>query len=200
MFTMTPKASGLHMFGGRANHRGATPRGSSIPVHKLLSLDLRDPILPFKSEALQQLPLYYPLKYGFGGSSMQYLIISDDEIEIFYISHSEPDSDQVAYVKVESFPSVRYSLDRHIPNDDHIDWFTITIGGSCTLDHSADRCQNSRCPMYRAKPQVDLIASIPPVPIPGHKDIWWEFEGGYLLFYFWLCRGCQAIITSNRAT
>jgi hypothetical protein len=85
MFTMTPKASGHHMFGGHADHRGATPRNSSIPTHKLLTLDLRDPLLPFRSDTLHRLPLYYPLKYGSGGPSMQYLVISDDEIDIFFI-------------------------------------------------------------------------------------------------------------------
>lgn len=200
MFTMIPDRSGNHIFGGPPCHHGATPKNTSVPLHMLLSLDLTDSRLPFRSDTLKFLPLYYPLKYGSGGSSVQYRIVSDERIEIIYLSDPEPDPEERAYVKIESFPEVPYSIGKAIPNDDSIDWFTTTIGGTCTLDHESDWCLNPQCPYYNTESKTDLIASIPPAPIDGHDDVWWDFQGSYMLFYFWLCRGCNGIIASNRCT
>lgn len=200
LYPLIAQQDGPHVFGGSASHRGAIPSGSSVPVHRLLSLDLHDLAIPFESSVIRYLPLYYPLKYGFGGPSMQYLIVSDEEIKIIYMSDPVPDPPDEAYVQVDAFPEIRYAAQRPISEDDAIDWFTLTLGGTGTLDHQSDQCENKDCPHYRANPEVDLIASIPPIRIPGHEDIWWEFEGAYMLFYFWMCRGCKAIITSNRST
>lgn len=200
LYPLVVQVGGPHVFGGRASHRGTTPPGSNVAVHKLLTIDLRDDTVPFASSAIRFLPLYHPLQYGAGGASMQYSIVSEDEIRITHISPPEADPPDERYVKVDAFPEIRYAASPPISDDDPIDWFTLTLGGSGTLDHKSDPCQNGDCPNYRGKPDVDLLASIPPKPIPGHKDVWWEFEGAYMLFYFWLCRGCGSILTSNRCT
>jgi hypothetical protein len=199
-YPMIAQVNGQHVFGGPVSHRGAIPAGTSVPLHKLLVVDLNDRKVPFSSSTLHFLPLYYPLKFGFGGPSMQYAVVSDQEIRILYMSAPEPDPADLAYVKVDAFPEVRYAVQPAIPKDKPLDWFTLTLGGTGTLDHKSDQCQNTDCPKYHSEPDADLIASIPPIPIPGHEDIWWDFEGAYMLFYFWLCRGCKTIMASNRST
>lgn len=197
-FPLEKKKGGPHCTGGAAKHKGVLPRGSKVPVHRLLSLDLSDPDCPIRADGLKMLPLYYPLKYGFGGPSMQYEIISDDEIRIIHLSDPEPDEDP--YVKVASFPEVRYAILPPVPSDDDLDWFTITLGGAFTLDHFSDCCLNPECSNYGSNEACELLASVPPAPIEGHEDIWWEFEGAYMLFYFCVCHGCGGIITFNWAT
>lgn len=190
---------GRHMFGGPATHRGTTPADSDVPVHLLLNLDLTDPAIPFTSPQLQRLPLYYPLKYGGGGPSMQYAIESDEEIRILYLS-DPPDNPEWTCVKVDAFPELPLKAEAPLPNDDALDWFTITLAGKPTLDHGCEPCQNPDCQFFEKVPEVDLLASVPPLEIPGHDEIWYEFSGAYMLFYFWYCRGCQTVITGNRAT
>ena len=199
-FPMEKQTTGVHFFGGPANHRGSTPEGSSVPLHKLLSLDLTDSNCPIRADGLRYLPFYYPLKYGYGGPSLQYEVLSDEKIRIVYMSDTTPDPQEDAYVKVESFPAVNYSILPSIPSDDDIDWFTITLGGQFTLDHTSDNCLNPNCSNFKSNVGCELLASIPPVPIEGHDDIWWEFEGAYMLFYFCICHGCNNIITFNWAT
>jgi hypothetical protein len=200
LYPLLPHDQGPHVFGGPATHAGSTPSGLSVPLHKLLTLDLHDPAVPFRSSKIRFLPLYYPLKYGYGGSSIQYSIISDKEIRILHMSDSEPNSEDEASVRVDAFPEIRYAAQAAISNDDSIDWFTMTLGGTGTLDHQSDQCENKECRNYHTDPDMHLIASIPPKPIPGHQDIWWDFDGAYMLFYFWLCRGCKTICASNRGT
>src|SRR5688500_4357600 len=85
-------AAGPHRFGGAPAHRGVTPRGTRTPLHLLLLLDLADPNCPVRSDAgVRYLPLYYPLKYGVGGPTVQYAVASDDEIEILHLSDDAPD-------------------------------------------------------------------------------------------------------------
>ena len=131
---------------------------------------------------------------------MQYAVESNEEIRILHMSDPEPDSPDEAYVKVDAFPEIRYAAQPPISDGDAIDWFTLTLGGTETLDHKPDQCKNVDCKNFNAEPDVSLIASVPPKPIPTHPEIWWEFEGAYMLFYFWLCRGCNTIIASNRST
>lgn len=68
------------MLGGDPIHRGVLPTGSSTAVHRLLTIDLTDDAIPFDSNVLTQLPLYYSLKYRSGGPSMQYAVESNEEI------------------------------------------------------------------------------------------------------------------------
>jgi hypothetical protein len=198
---LAQKRFGRHVFGGRAFHRGSIPQGSTVPLHLLLTLDLSDPKCPFGgSGRLTKLPFYYPLKYGTGGSSVQYEVLSDEEIRIVYIDPPEADSDDVAYVKVPEFPELEYGILPPIGKDDPVDWFTITLRGTFTLDHSSNNCQNPGCRYFRREAEVHILAAIPPVKIDEMEELWWEFQGAYVLFYFCLCRGCNTIIAFNRCT
>lgn len=96
---------GIHRFGGPPGHRGAVPPNSDVALHHFLSIDLLDSNCPFKSEMpVRFLPLYYPLKYGFGGPEVQYGIVSDTEIKILYLFPELPDKEEEQYVKVSELP------------------------------------------------------------------------------------------------
>lgn len=192
-------SSGRHVFGGRPHHRGITPRGSNVPVHRLFVIDLTDPELPFSSPDLKSLPLYYPLKYGAGGPGMQYRVVSELEIEILHMTNPEPDPDDEAYVKVSEFPEVRFQLLPALSEGDALPFDIATLGGTLRDDQN-EPCMNSQCPAYKSASQCELLATIPPIPVEGHDDIWWEFQGAYMFFHFWYCRGCDTIITSNRCS
>ena len=198
-FPLSIDKNGKHIFGGLQKHNGVLPDDSNVPVHLLLTIDLSDTNIPVNSTNLKFLPLYYPLKYGLGGPSMQYEVVSDTEINIIYLSDPKPDDPDSAYVKVDAFPEINYMAQSPVDEND-LDWFTITIGGNATLDHESDRCENPNCPNYHTNTNTELIAAIPPIPIAGHDEIWWDFDGAYMIFYFWLCRGCNTIITCNRCT
>lgn len=196
---LTRDPSGRHVFGGKPFHRGITPRGADVPTHRLFVIDLADPELPFDSPDLQALPLYYPLKYGMGGPGMQYRVLCESEIEIIHITNPEPDPEELAYVKVTEFPECRFRVFPPISDNWQLTFDVATLGG--TLDPGQDEpCRNPSCPNFGSPSQCELVASIPPIPIEGHDDIWWEYEGGYLFFHFWYCRGCDTIITANRCT
>src|SRR5688572_13815326 len=85
-------SAGPHRFGGPPAHRGVTPRGTRTPLQLLLLLDLADPNCPVRSDsAVRYLALYYPLKFGGGGPTVQYAVTSDGAIEILYLSDDAPD-------------------------------------------------------------------------------------------------------------
>ena len=190
---------GRHVFGGNPHHQGITPKGSDVPTHRIFEMDLTDPNLPFTSPNLKTLPLYYPLKYGTGGPGMQYRVVSDSEIDIIFMTDPEPDLEDEAYVKVSAFPEVKFRLLPAISCNDDLTFDIATLGGK--LDSIQDEpCMNPTCSSFKSADQCELLATIPPIPIKGHEEIWWEFEGAYMFFHFWYCRGCHTIITNNRCT
>lgn len=191
--------NGRHVFGGRPYHLGITPKGSHVPTHRIFQIDLTDPNLPFTSPDIKTLPLYYPLKYGYGGPGMQYRVISESEIEIIYMTDPEPDSEDQAYVMVSEFPEVRFRLLPAISNNDSLAYDVATLGGRLSTDQD-ETCMNPECPSFKTADQCELLATIPPIPIEGHDDIWWEFKGACMFFHFWYCRGCHTVITNNRCT
>lgn len=192
-------ASGRHVFGGVPFHKGIVPSGSKVPTHRIFEIDLEDPSLPFGSDRLKSLPLYYPLKYGIGGPWMQYRVVSEAEIEIVAISDAEPDPEERAYVKASQFPEVRFNVLPRLLEGDKLTYDVATLGGS--LEEGANEpCRNPLCVTVGSSDQCDLLATIPPIPVEGHDDIWWEFEGAYMFFHFWYCRGCDTIITNNRCS
>lgn len=192
-------AAGRHVFGGTPIHQGITPPGSHVPTHRVFEIDLTDPQLPFRSDRLQKLPLYYPLKYGIGGPGMQYRVVSESGIEIIYMTDPKPDPEEVAYVKVNEFPEVKFKLLPGIASSDSLTFGIATLGGA--LDSEQDEpCMNPQCSCFKSAAQCELLASIPPVPIEGHDEIWWEFDGAYMFFHFWYCRAWDTIITNNRCT
>jgi len=191
--------AGRHVFGGHPHHKGITPQGSEVPTHRIFEIDLSDPTLPFTSPDLRSLPLYYPLKYGSGGPVMQYRVISESEIQIIHMDPADPDDEEGAYVQVSEFPEVRFNLLPAIVPGQGLPFSAATLGG--TVPYGGDQeCMNTACPNHGSSAGCELLATIPPVDIEGHEGIWHEFEGGYLFFHFWYCRGCDTIITANRCT
>jgi hypothetical protein len=217
--------TGPHRFGGQAGYRGITPPHADTPLHLLLLLDLADANCPIKSDgSTRYLPLFYPLKYGVGGPEVQYAVLSDSEVRILYLSDEAPDADDDQYVRVAQLPScpaeilqLRYeearilafaggyfqpdaadqvildNLDRGHP--------LILIGGHRRLPVNAGDvvCRNPDCEFYSRRVGVNIIASIPPVPVDGADDFWHEYQGGDVDFYFCLCRYCRTIIAFNVA-
>lgn len=194
-------STGRHIFGGAPHHNGITPIGSSVPTHRLFQIDLTDPVLPFSSPSLKSLPLYFPLKYGFGGPSMQYRVPSSDQIEIIFISDPQADSEENAYVKGDQFPEANFKLLPALPpgGAKALPFDVATIGGH--VEYGGDEpCRNPACSCFGSSSQCRLLASIPPVPIKGDGNMWWEYEGACMFFHYWLCGACETIITANRST
>jgi hypothetical protein len=220
------RPSGPHRFGGPVAHRGVTPARTDAPLHLLALLDLADENCPIRSDGTTRyLPLYYPLKYGFGGSSVQYAVVSDAQIEILHLSDDLPDADDDQYVRVAELPAsaaeilpLRYEEARAIefaggyfqPNAE--DWAIlnelereqplILVGGHRRLPVNAGDiiCQNRACQFFDRRVWVDVIAAIPPVPINSRQDFWHEYEGGDVKFYFVLCQYRRTIIAFNVAS
>jgi hypothetical protein len=194
-------------------------------LHLLLLLDLADPNCPVRSDAaVRYLPLYYPLKFGFGGPMVQYAVTSDEEIEILHLSDESPDPEDEQYVRVAKLPSslaevvpLRYEEARIIsfagghfqPNAE--DWSIlddlnrehdlILIGGRRRLPVNAGDviCRNPECEFFERRVWVDVIASVPPVAVNGTDEFWHEYQGGDVEFYFCLCRYCTTLIAFNVA-
>jgi hypothetical protein len=217
--------TGSHRFGGQAVHGGIAPLHTDTALHLLLLLDLNDISCPFKSDgSIRYLPLYYPLKYGQGGAEVQYGVLSDSEIHILYMSDKEPDPESLQYVKVAQLPSclaeilpLRYeearilafadgyfqpnAEDRQILNELTREHPLILIGGHRRLPLNAGDviCRNPECEFFGRRVWVDMIAAVPPVPVNGTDDFWYEYQGGEVEFYFCLCCYCHTIIAFNVA-
>jgi hypothetical protein len=197
-FILKESATGKHIFGGSASHEGSVPYPNSAPTHLLFRLDVSEGDSPFSAPNLKYLPLYYPLKYGFGGPEMQYKVISDTEIKIIHLSADQDDGED-ASVKVDQFPEVRFTSDRSVADDEVLSFTDFTIGGELE-EHEKFGCLNPECKSFGKHDDCELIASIPPIPIDGEDEIWWEFEGAYVFFQFCYCRTCDSILTYNTCT
>jgi hypothetical protein len=217
---------GPHRFGGPPAHRGITPPHTDTPLHVLLLLDLADAHCPIKSDgSVRHLPLYYPLKYGLGGPSVQYAILSEEEVCILYMSDPVPDAEDRQYVRVPELPAssaeiipLRYeearilafassyfqpnAEDRAVLDDLNREHPVILIGGDSRLPVNAGDviCRNRECQFFGRRVWLDIIATIPPVPINGVTEFWYEYEGGDLEFIFGFCRYCRTIIAFNVAS
>jgi hypothetical protein len=191
----------------------------------LLLLDLADPACPVKSDGrVRYLPLYYPLKFGCGGSIVQYAVTSDDAVELLHLSDEIPDPEDQQYVGVAELPSspaeivpLRYeearivsfaggyfqpnAEDRAILDELNREHDLILIGGHRRLPLNAGDviCRNRRCEFANRRVWLDVIASLPPVAVRGSDDFWHEYQGGYVEFYFGLCRYCRTVIAFNVA-
>jgi hypothetical protein len=218
---------GPHRFGSQPGYRGITPPGADTPLHLLVRLDLADADCPIKSDgSTRYLPLFYPLKYGCGGPEVQYAVLSDKEVRILHLSDEAPDAEDHQYVRVAQLPSsraeilpLRYEEARILAFSEADAYFQpdaadqvildnldrghplILIGGHRRLPVNAGDvvCRNSDCEFYSRRVRVDIIASIPPVPVDGADDFWHEYQGGNVDFYFCLCRYCRTIIAFNVA-
>jgi hypothetical protein len=225
-FRLELASKGPHRFGGPPAHDGVLPRRSRVPLHLLLLLDLRDADCPFKAgdEKVRYLPLYFPLRYGQGGPTIQYAVRSDQQIEILALSDASPDPDDEQYVRVPELPQsaaqlipleyeearvVNFASTYFRPNRDdlailerlHRKHPLILIGGGRRLPQNAGDviCENPECEYYKRRVWFDFIASIPPVPVDGSDDFWHEYQGGSFAFYFGLCPYCRTVIASTVA-
>ena len=204
-------------------HRGVTPANTDVPLHTLLLLDLADPNCPIKSDGMTRyLPLYYPLKYGFGGPAAQYAVLSDEEIKILYMSAEVPDAEEEQYVRepqllaswaeivplcYEEARILAFDDGYFQPNADDMailrelerEHSLILIGGHRRLPVNAGDiiCRNRECQFFNRRVWLDVVASIPPVEINGATDFWYEYEGACMEFYFGLCRYCKTVIAFN---
>lgn len=101
-----------HSFGGSPRHVGATPTGCTAPMHLVLTLDLRDPLVPLEADGtdLGFLPLYYPLRYGGGGGEAQYSVNSESQITVFGDMHELGEDNGADYPFPTQFPERPVSL------------------------------------------------------------------------------------------
>src|SRR5437762_2696047 len=110
-YRLVLKDKGPHRFGGPATHNGVIPIGTETPLHHFLSIDLSDANCPVRTDSsINNLPLYYPLKYGQGGPQVQYSVKSDTEIQILYMSDEIPDEEESQYVRVSVLPESRAEI------------------------------------------------------------------------------------------
>jgi hypothetical protein len=169
------------------------------------------------------LPLYYPLKYGFGGPEVQYGIVSDTEIRILYLSPELPDNEEEQYVKVSELPEsqaeilpLTYEEARILAfaggcyqsnaEDSvilgRVDYNNFTsIGGRPRRHRHPNRparpiCRNPECKWFNRGALTDSIAIIPTIPVNGSNEFWYEYRGGPD-FHFDLCWGCGTVIAFN---
>ncbi|OAI50651.1 hypothetical protein AYO44_17595 [Planctomycetaceae bacterium SCGC AG-212-F19] len=192
----------------------------------LLLIDTADANCPIKSDgAARYLPLYYPLKYGYGGPSVQYAVLSDNEIKILYMSDEQPDAEELQYVQVPELPACSAEIlplsyeealilafksyyfrpngnDLAILNELNREHPIISIGGLPRLPVNAGDvfCNNCDCEFFKRRVRVEVIAAIPPVPVNGVDDYWHEYQGGDVAFYFVCCCYCRTIIAFNVAS
>lgn len=217
---------GPHQFGGTANYHGDTPAGTDTPLQLMVRLDLSDKSCPIKAEeGLRYLPLFFPLKYGMGGPELQYEVLSDNRVKILYLSDPEPDPTGSQYVQVDVLPLANAQMrrlkyeearailvqrsymkpqqgDAEILDALHQPHSMIRIGGDLPLPANASDivCRNAGCKQFEKRVRVEVLAAIPPVPVSGDDAFWYEFQGGYVEFYFCLCPHCRTMIAFNVAS
>ncbi|TWT39457.1 hypothetical protein [Blastopirellula retiformator] len=226
-FRLVPSASGRHQFGGSLPYHGLCPAGSDVPVQLLASLALTDEAIPFVAEpTLKRLPLYYPFKYGSGGGAMQYGIVSDNEIRILWIGDEQADEPDYQCLQVEQLPSMPLDLvplayeearilgflrsdgyfqpnaeDNQILDDLDINHLISCGGGLRHVDNSGPIvCRNPACDQHNLTTAFQPIAMIPPIPVNGEEEFWYEYQGAYMDFCFVLCEFCGTVITFNVAS
>ncbi|QDU53842.1 hypothetical protein [Aeoliella mucimassa] len=225
-FRLVPSDQGPHRFGGVSTVNGSTPSGSTVPLQLVLELDLTDKKLPVEADApLARLPLFYPFKYGCGGPEVQYAVLSDNEIQILYMSDPEPDEPDEQYVQVDQLPSVALALeplsyeqarimtfmeyngyfqaegdDKQLRNDLH-DPFYLPFGGQRgSIPNAGDViCRNPECEFHDRSVHFQCLTMVPPIPVAGDTSFWYEYEGD-VAFCFGLCYYCGTVIVFNVCT
>lgn len=186
---LVPCEQGRHKFGGKTRVSGAVPRSADTPIHHLLDLDLADQLLPIRSEKVTSLPLLFPLWYGFGGPEIQYVVLGDNEIDIVYLSDLSPDVPDDRNVQVAEFPEMMLRSSQEFATEIGRQ---INIGQDQIVAGEKPFCKNTKCRVF-SKEEMKLVATIPPILIEGHPDIWWDFEGADMVFSFWNCQCCDSI-------
>jgi hypothetical protein len=208
-------STGLHSFGGAPMHRGVTPAKTDTPLHLLLTLDLSDEHCPIETESqIRRLPFYFPLKYGFGGPELQYDVVSDEEIKIIYLSDAAANDVDQQYVQVAELPTAQeearilgFAGGYFQPNEADAALLAelnrphplVRIGGYRRLPQNAGDviCRNQNCEFFNRRVRLDVLATIPPIPVDGDDRFWHEFQGAHMEFYFCSCKYCKTVIAFN---
>ena len=219
-----------HRFGGSPCHDGVVPKKYKVPMHLMMILDMNDPLVPIEPDEsdVRFIPLYYPLRYGFGGGEVQYSVDSDDKITILSALHKEEVDEGEDYPYPDRFPELPASLvplsyvqHRAIVASEHgsnhfnedpeskadfqllkdLDyWKLVRFGNSFSPVQGGIQwpCQNKKC-KWRGKPvRVDVFASFTGA-LTDEISIWGEY-GDSVEIYFCLMSCCKTITTVNRCT
>ena len=213
-----------HAFGGPPTHQGVTPRGAAVPMHRVLTLDLADPLAPVMvgGDRLNGLPLYYPLRYGGGGGEAQYRVVGNDEIELLHLGDAEPDDEE--YPFMDEFPLRPVTLEPFtyeqfrallmaeqgqgfdlVPADraliGTIGYHRLVQVGGRIHPMQGDlrwSCRNPACKWSGRVATLDVLARVSATPC---QDIMIFGEHGTdVEIYFGLCRACGCVVTVNRCT
>jgi len=212
--------------------QGVVPKCHEVPMHLLLQLDMRDPLVPVESEVsdLTYLPLYYPLRYGFGGGNVQYSVDSDDQITILSPLHEEKVDDGREHSFPVQFPQLPVTLtplayrhyraivmaehgSNHYKDDPpqkadfalqkEIDTQRMIRLGKRFTPIQGDvwyRCENPRCRYKGKSMRADVFAQFTD-SLTSEISIW-SGPGHTSLteIYFALLPCCSTIITENQCT
>lgn len=219
-----------HRFGGAPCHDGATPKNHKVPMHLMMLLDMYDPLVPIEAEEsdIQYLPLYYPLRYGYGGGEVQYSVDSDEKITILSALHEEEVDEDEEYPHPDQFPELPISLlplsyaqhravvlseygSNHYIEDpdrkaDHEIMDRISSEQVARFGDSFNPlqgailwpCQNEKCNWKGKHVRVDVFASFTG-ELPNDISICGDFAD-YVEIYFCLMSCCKTITTVNRCT
>lgn len=213
-----------HEFGGPATHEGAIPFPNSVAMHRMLTLDLADEAVPIYAENCQLsfLPLYYPLRFGFGGGEAQYRIVSEHRIEVLHIGANSHDEE--SYPHMDMFPRRTFQLqtipykhfrallmseqgrsftpsteDRKLLRELDASRLSFLGDGLLTLGgDTAWQCKNKTCPWSDQYASLHIFARIAGSPCAG-LEIFGQ-HGSDVQIYFGLCQMCGTIVTFNRCT
>ena len=225
-FRLIPAKKGTHQFGGACGFSGLAPKNSDVPIQQVLLIDLRDSDIPLATEPqIDFLPLLYPFKYGGGGPEIQYSIVSETQVEILYLSDPEPDDPEWQYLQVAELPQQPLALkaltyqearcltfmredgffqpnraDLKILNKLDVNNL-IKLGGRRNHISNAPiiQCHNPKCDQHNKETVFQFVAMVPPIPVSGEDDFWYEFQGAHVDFCFGLCYYCGTIIAFNGA-
>ena len=199
-------------------------------MHLMMLLDMNDPLVPVEPDdsGIHILPLYYPLRYGFGGGEVQYSVDSDDKITILSALHKQGVDEGEDYPFPGQFPELPASLvplsyvqHRAIVASEHgsnhfmedaesksdlqilkdLDYWKLIRFGDSFSPIQGDiqwPCQNEKCES-RGKPvRVDVFASFTGA-ITNEISIWGEY-GDCVEIYYCLMSCCKTITSVNRCT
>jgi hypothetical protein len=215
-----------HVFGGKPNHKGITPKGCSLPLHLLYTFDTADPAFPLQIPGIRSLPLYYCFPYNAGACG--YRVKSDTEIEVLYMETKSVEQD-FPYTNYPSvFPErpvrlVPISYDHHkslvfyFETDDknalsdadkHLIFqeyqYPFTqLGGIHRMSQGVPNvaCPNPSCEYKDYRGAMDVFAVVWNQP---HSGVFlWDDETADdcdVQVIFQICRKCYSIHACNRCT
>ena len=199
-------------------------------MHLMMILDMNDPLVPIQPDesGLRFLPLYYPLRYGFGGGEVQYSVDSNDKITILSAFHMKSVDEGEDYPFPDQFPQLPASLvplsyvqhraivesehsSNHFNEDEECKadlqilkdldyWKLARFGDNFSPIQGGIQlcCQNKKCKWKGKVVRVEVFASFRN-SLTDDISIWGEY-GDDVEIYFGLMSCCNTITTVNRCT